>query len=309
MKAAYRTYCEDDNTISVFMQPWFLDIVTEDNWDIVLSFGKDGNIHGAWPYLLTKKKGLTFIQMPPYTQLLGPTVFFPDHVTTNYKRNSFYQKVIQDLESQLPSYDYLNINFKAEGESWFPLYPLGYKQSTRYTYVIYSGQSSEALSRNLKPQLRNTLNSTTALGEIEIANQVSSFLTLLEESFSGNEIGEFFYLEIIKSLISEAIERNQGTIYTFPGMPAGIFILKDDLKHYCLFTATTEKGKSEEAVAHLIWRAIKDAMDEGKDFDFEGSMLPGVENFFRSFGGLQQGYHQITKVNNPLLRLYKFLKP
>ncbi len=309
MKEAYRKFCEANSAIIVFKQPWYLDIVAQEGWDVVLSYGKDGTVQGAWPFIMAKKRGLTFILMPPYTQLLGPSVFYPEHITTNYKRASLYSKVMQDLEKQLPKVDYLNISFDSGADSWFPLYPLQYKQTTRYTYLIEAGQDEQDLLKQIKPQLRNTLSHQSDLGEIKMVDDVTSFLSLLEKTFSGNQIDQFYHEEMIKKLISRAIDIKQGTIYAFDGMPAAIFILKDDHKHYCLFTATTEEGKVQEGVAHLIWRAILDAGKEGKDFDFEGSMLPGVEKFFRSFGGIQMPYHQISKINNPFLRLYKFLKP
>lgn len=309
MKAAYRKFCEETPGLSVYMQAWFLDIVASEAWDVVFSTAKDGSILGVWPFLQLRKKGFSFLQMPPYTQILGPKIFFPDHIETNYKRSSHYFKTMQDLESQLPKFDYLNINFDSSEGPWFPLYPLRYKQTTRYTYLIEAGQNEEVLLKQLKPQLRNTLTHPCALGDAKTVPEDSAFLTLLEETFTGNQIDQLFHREIIDQLISAAIERNQGSICTFEGRDAGIFVLKDDHKHYCLFTATTEEGKAEEGVAHLIWQAILDAGREGKAFDFEGSMLPGVEQFFRSFGGVQHPYHQIQKINSPLLRLYKTLKP
>jgi hypothetical protein len=309
MKAAYRRFCEEQKGISVFMQPWFLDIVAPDGWDVVLSRSKDERIQGVWPFYRKVKKGFSFIQMPPYTQLLGPKIVFPDYIETNYKRSSHYFKVLQDLEAQLPKFDYLNINFDSSEGPWFPLYSRDYKQTTRYTYVIEASKDQEFLQKQLKPQLRNTLTNKSTLGEVRRAEEGSEFLALLERTFNENQIDQFYHPNIINALISKAIERNQGTIYTFDGMPAGIFILKDQQRHYCLFTATNEEGKAQEGVAHLIWRAVLDAGKEGKAFDFEGSMLPGVEKFFRSFGGVQMPYHQITKINSPLLRLYKFLKP
>ena len=40
-----------------------------------------------------------------------------------------------------------------------------------------------------------------------------------------------------------------------------------------------------------------------KTFNFEGSMLPGVERYFRAFGGKQVPYFCLSKTNHPLLKL------
>jgi hypothetical protein len=46
-----------------------------------------------------------------------------------------------------------------------------------------------------------------------------------------------------------------------------------------------------------MWSAIKVAKSKGvKTFDFEGSMIPGVEKFFRGFGGELTTYFAIQKI-------------
>lgn len=45
-------------------------------------------------------------------------------------------------------------------------------------------------------------------------------------------------------------------------------------------------GKTPQAMTRLLSTAIIQAITEKKAFDFMGSLLPGVERFFRQFGGL-----------------------
>jgi hypothetical protein len=46
-----------------------------------------------------------------------------------------------------------------------------------------------------------------------------------------------------------------------------------------------ERYNDSGAMSLLFWNAIKLASEKGLAFNFEGSMIPGVERFFRSFGG------------------------
>jgi hypothetical protein len=58
-----------------------------------------------------------------------------------------------------------------------------------------------------------------------------------------------------------------------------------------------------------MWAAIKFAKDLGlRSFDFEGSISPDIEKYFRGFGGTLTPYYQINKAKLPLefiLKLYK----
>jgi len=51
----------------------------------------------------------------------------------------------------------------------------------------------------------------------------------------------------------------------------------------------------------ILWEAIRYVADYAETFDFEGSMLPGVERFFREFGAIQTPYFTISKGKLSLL--------
>ena len=50
----------------------------------------------------------------------------------------------------------------------------------------------------------------------------------------------------------------------------------------------------------LFHRMIDDAHAMGLDFDFEGSVLPGVERFFRSLGGQLRPLYRVLKFPSPI---------
>ena len=57
----------------------------------------------------------------------------------------------------------------------------------------------------------------------------------------------------------------------------------------------------------LIWNAIKFASNNSNIFDFEGSMIRPIENFFRAFGGIQAPYLLVEKTNSKILKFLKKL--
>ena len=58
----------------------------------------------------------------------------------------------------------------------------------------------------------------------------------------------------------------------------------------------------------IIWEGIKFASTASKTFDFEGSMIEGIESFFRQFGATPTVYYQIRK-QNIALEIFEFIKP
>ena len=58
----------------------------------------------------------------------------------------------------------------------------------------------------------------------------------------------------------------------------------------------------------LMHNAILDSFSSNKQFDFEGSMVPSIENFFRSFGGKRVPYILIRNSNNKYLKLIDFIR-
>ena len=72
------------------------------------------------------------------------------------------------------------------------------------------------------------------------------------------------------------------------GEPLGaVWIAWDEKRAYYLLGGYDQSGKSNNAVALAMWRAIQFTANDLKlpEFDFEGSMIPAIERFFRKFGG------------------------
>ncbi|MEN3040562.1 MAG: hypothetical protein ABDH66_03355 [Bacteroidia bacterium] len=66
-------------------------------------------------------------------------------------------------------------------------------------------------------------------------------------------------------------------------LQAVAFFLKGRNRVWYMTSAHAEGAG--QSVTRLLYEAILLAHSQGKDFDFQGSTLPGVERFFRQFGG------------------------
>ena len=74
----YILFCEQVN-LSLQMQPRWLDAVCGPaNWELCLSFDKEGEIAGILPYYFKSSFGMKRITMPPLTDYMGPWMRFPE---------------------------------------------------------------------------------------------------------------------------------------------------------------------------------------------------------------------------------------
>lgn len=72
-----------------------------------------------------------------------------------------------------------------------------------------------------------------------------------------------------------------------------ISLPKDIHRMYNLMNSTVPEGKATEANFFLLSRLWKEFAGSGSVFDFEGSDLPGVRDFYRKFGPVNQPYYKI----------------
>ncbi len=87
---------------------------------------------------------------------------------------------------------------------------------------------------------------------------------------------------------------------------ASAILLKDNTRLYNLLNATTIQGKAKNANYFLLDTIFKEFAGKLEWFDFEGSDLPGVKEFYEKFGAVNQPYFHYHLNQLPkLLRLIK----
>jgi lipid II:glycine glycyltransferase (peptidoglycan interpeptide bridge formation enzyme) len=73
--------------------------------------------------------------------------------------------------------------------------------------------------------------------------------------------------------------------------------------------AQKQGNDNYRAMPALLWHCIKEAKKRGnKIFDLEGSMDPGVEKFFRSFGANRELYLELKKNDSLIWKLKELIQ-
>jgi hypothetical protein len=111
--------------------------------------------------------------------------------------------------------------------------------------------------------------------------------------------------ETLCRLIETAHSRNQGNIWgafdKAGQLHAAVFAVWQENCAYYIAGGSSLEGRKSGAQLLILSEAISEVSKFSIAFDFEGSMMPGVERVFRSFGAIQTPYFTITKGSRPLL--------
>jgi len=307
----YRELAEVKKEIPVFSQPWWLDAVCGTNrWDVLLA-ETNGQISGALPFYRSRRAFFDVIAMPPFTQNLRLWLRYPDSQKSE-KRLSHEKSVITELIEGLPPFDYFAVNFYHALTNWLPFHWKGFRQSTRYTYVIESLEDLDAVFLRFSHAKRKNIKraeKTLALGPEFTAGELYDHhvLTLGKQ---GDKIQ--YGLSMLERIHEAAYSRGHGKVFTAVDRQnrthAAIFVVWDDRQAYYLISSIDPDYRTSGAATFLIKQAIIHVSAKTKQFDFEGSMDERIENSFRQFGTTQKPYLRISRTRSRLLQFRQFLR-
>ncbi len=310
-KQKYKEFVHKEN-LPIFMQPYWLDSVCEYGmeWDVIL-YEKGGEIWGSFVYCIKKKYGFTLITMPKLTQFLGPYIKYPKG-QKYYKKLSWEKEIINYFIDNLPKFDYFNMNFHYSITNWLPFYWRGFKQTTRYTYIIENNLNVEELSKSFETDVKRRRRKAEKLGvEVFEGNDIELFYKLNKMTFERQRLKIPYSFEFVKKLYENCTINNACKMlfakYSGETIAAN-FLVYDDKSVYYLMGGIDPEKRDLGGMDVVMFESIKFALETNRDFDFEGSMIESIEKYFRSFGGIQKPYFQIKKVNSMILRLKNCLK-
>ncbi|MDR0537548.1 MAG: GNAT family N-acetyltransferase [Tannerellaceae bacterium] len=296
-KEKYRRLCREENDIPIFSRDWWLDIVCRtERWDVLLFEEKDC-IRAAFPVYMPASN---IISMPPFTQTMG-IWFAPETEDTKYLSIlSSRQAIAQKFIVNLPAFSSFLQNFNYNISDWLPFYWKGFEQTTRYTYILKDINNQELLWNNMNSNIRRNISKAKEKHKISVCRNlhVDELISMVSQTFDRQNL-KAKHLPVLKRLVAEARKRNQGDIWggfdSEGNLHAAAFIVWQKSSAYYIAGGSSASLRSSGAHSLVLWEAVRAVSAYTGVFDFEGSMIPGVERFFREFGGIQMPYFSIYK--------------
>ena len=295
-KDLYRALCAEEKDIPVFLQDWWLDIVCGGDWD-VLFYERKGAIIAAMPLYIPCENVVT---MPHYTRAMGIWVAAGSDDTKYTSRLEIRQSICRSFIDELSKYRSFLQYFQEDFTDWLPFYWSGYSQTTRYTYIIQNIKDLNRVESDMSQQIRRNIKSAkTEKILVQHSMTTKELLQAQAQSFQRQNIKNKQSDTVLRRLIDVSRERGQGDIFggydEAGNLHAAAFIVWHDGTAYYIAGGGDPELRQSGAHSLVMWEAIRFVSQFADQFDFNGSMLPGVEHFFRSFGAKQTPYFTISR--------------
>lgn len=286
----------------IFCRSWWLRCVWTKGFDILI-LKKSGEIAAGIPFSISHKWGYSSIRMPYLTQTLGILLGKP--LSEKYETNiSNDIEKVRLLTESIPKVKYFCVNFHYNFTNWLPLYWSKYKQTTRYTYLIKDLSNLKEVENSFSPKTRNTIKKAVKLGiNIVESEDIEAFLALNRMTFARQNLHLPYSEELVRKINSECALRDSRKIYLAMDpenkIHSALYVVYDKNSMYNLMQGGDPKLRESGANSLAMWNSIQFAQNVTRKYDFEGSMMPNVEPFVRSFGAIQTPYFQISKGEIP----------
>ena len=254
-----------------------------------------------------RKFGLKVLRNPPYTPRIGP--FFEPRATIAAIRTNEQRKVVEAVAEYLTSSDaaVISLSLSLGISDCLPFFWRGWKVIPYYTYRIDLTHDENELLSGMSTERRKNIRKAKADGIIvEQSDDTDLMRGLVIETFSRQHLE--LPLEELNRIL-DGLRRGEGSymlIARQDGQPAaGVFIVHDLHTAYYLIGGYAD-GSHHGAGALAMWHAILRAKQLGLEiFDFEGSVIPAIERYFRGFGGSLTPVFSINKAWLPVEVLLK----
>lgn len=277
-------------TNSIFEQIWWLEAVAPDTkWDEVLIRRGDKVVAR-----MARPRSGAFV-IPHMTQTIGywlDNEYFGKDVFKNEQK-----KVVSELISSLP--ENVHISLAPENDYYLPFLWAGFTVRPYITYRINSLSNTDDIYSSFANVVRKNIKS--ALNKVKVVESIDISLLheLMKKTFKLQNRQYPYTLDFFKHLYNACSEHDAAKLlYALDdtgNIHSGVLFVYDENVCYYLIAGTDPQFRSSGANSLLIWEGIKFASTHSKCFDFEGSMIEGVENFFRQFGGEMSVYYDVYR--------------
>jgi GNAT acetyltransferase-like protein len=308
MHEGYDDLVEESPQGSVFATSWWLDAVAEGGWR-TNALEDDGEIAAAWPTVVRATRWGEVHEGAPLTPFLGP-LFRPE--ASELKRRSNEVKRLEQLVAALGSAAHVEARCNPAFDYWTPLAWHGFTQTTHYTWRLPElGDLDEVLgnARDVRPEIRKA----EKRGVEVVEGSLADFQAVHSETVEYQQIDDAGRNRLALQRIERAAGPRDARFILLARdaegrVHAGGYFVRDSRWAYYLVGASDPSLRSSGASSLVLWKAIERAGGLGLGFDFEGSMLQGVEHFFRSFAGVPTPYSIVRSTPSRALRVARPVK-
>ena len=264
-----------------------------------------GTIQAGHCYSVGRRWGSRAIVRPPITCMNGPVFASPTGVS-RHKQNTHDKKMLLLAIQALPRLGVYDFVLRPSDLDVMPfLWNDVFDTLVGYTYVLPRAERDTWMQHASKTQrwsVRRASRQAEDKGlSLEEVTTVEETLAVLDDTA---ELKNYSLAGVRERILNwwEAVRaRGAGRAYLLRdregrAASAAVMVHDERFAYYVLGGVRHDLRQGSLVNVLLTHRMVHDAHAMGLDFDFEGSVLPGVERFFRSLGGQLRPVYRVVKL-------------
>ncbi len=281
----------------MFCYSWWLEAMTQSRFKIIAAI-ENNEIVAGMPIAFDE---LGKINEPLLVRTLG-VLYKHQKGISEYKQTSNQRRWINALLAGLPLDNFVRMSFHPNFTDWLPLRWKGFKQTTKYTYIIKYPQPADNLWKNLNNMTQRIIKKAQAKGiRIEQDNNLELLYQFLSLTYQRQGREYIIPFERIKAL-DKAVRKNGNRIMfkavdTNNQVHAMVYISFNKKSAYLLLSGSDPKYRKLGGHTLVLWQAIQFFKGKTGYFNFGGSNIERIERHFRGFGGSLTPYFEIYNEN------------
>lgn len=275
----------------VYAYSWYLDIVST-NWAVLIL----NDYEAVMPIPLKSKLGFTYVHQPFWTLELG--VFS--------KENSIDYSIF--LEALTSKFSYINLRLNSQNNFLFTKTIF----QKREFQLLNLDKEYSSLEANFRSDRKKDIKKcVTAKFTEEWNTDANCLLNLFKENIAHKTpyIKDKDYTTLLK-LMDTCIQKNKGELCVIrdnsgKAIASGFYVIHNN-SVTLLVSASDFKNKKSGVNTYLIVSGLKRYLEKAKVFNFGGSSIESIANYFKSFNAETISYYQIHQ--NKLPKLTRWLR-
>ena len=280
----YQNCLEQSEQYIFFAEKKYLDLLLHQNWEILV----DNDYEAVMPIPLAKKLGFNFVVMPLQTQQLG---IFSEKDTPELNESflAFFQQ----------NYKVFYYAFNAKNEFKTLL-------KTRKNYKLFSEdyesiKKKYSIHRRRNVRITDVLQDKIKFSEAENLNHSEFFFTENVIGFTNSSLKKRAF-ENMKNFLSQNL-LNVYELYFEGELASQAYLIESENEDF-LVNFINDKKFSKYNLSSIILDQIFRKNIEKKDFNFHGSNISEIAEFYRRFGATEENYAFVESSKIQLLKSY-----
>ncbi|MEO0897269.1 MAG: GNAT family N-acetyltransferase [Bacteroidota bacterium] len=290
-----------------YAQHAYLTMLREDWKAYIVEEG--GEWQAVMPFVINKRASYLSLPQLPFTQYLG-VMFRPHEEWDTQKNVSSRHRWLGQLTEAWENIHLVVQNFSPAFDAGLPFHWADFELVYRYTYQLDLTQAEAKLRSGLGKNNSRSLKKGEQAGlSFRVGENKDAILHILKENkeqgrdLMGGHEASWRKIEDLCDYVLAHETADLVEVVDKNGQVVGANLLGlFGEKSYSLSGICLPEERKKGVMAFLMWHCLLHAKSKGKKvFDFEGSMIPGVAQFFQGFGAKPIPYLQIKRNRLPII--------